>query len=138
MKKLLSLLLAMCMVFALTACSGNDTQEGPVDVPSDVTVLGDGATVFTFVVEDIDGTKTAFEIHTDETTVGAALLALDLIDGTVETYGLYVKEVNGITADWDVDGTYWAFYEDGVYAAYGVDATDIDPAVTYSFVKTEG
>lgn len=139
MKKLLSLLLALCMVFTLAACAGNDSQEttgNNDDSQSDVTVLGEGATVFQFVVEDNEGTKTAFEIHTDETTVGAALLALELISGTQESYGLYVKEVNGITADYDVDGAYWAFYENGAYAANGVDSTQIDTAVTYSFVYT--
>lgn len=141
MKKLFALLLALCMVFALAACASNTDPETPDNDPSgesDVTVLGEGATVFTFVVEDIDGTKTTFEIHTDETTVGAALLGVELISGSVESYGLYVKEVNGIVADYDVDQTYWAFYKDGNYAATGVDSTNIDAAVTYSFVKTAG
>lgn len=113
-------------------------EEQPTDEDMDVTILGEGATSFILIVEDLDGTKTTFEICTDETTVGAALLGVELISGTVEAYGLYVKEVNGITADWDVDGTYWAFYEDGAYAALGVDSTNIDPNVTYSLVKTAG
>lgn len=100
---------------------------------SDVQVLGEGETSFFFNVTDGDGNESKFEIHTNETTVGAALVALELVSGTEGEYGLYVKVVNGITADYDVDGTYWAFYIDGEYAMSGVDTTDITEGATYSF-----
>ena len=45
----------------------------------------------------------------------------------------YVKEVNGIIADYDVDGTYWAFYIDGEYASAGVDSTEITEGSIYMF-----
>ena len=56
-------------------------------------VLGEGETVFQFVMADADGKETAYEIHTDKTTVGEALLELGLIAGEESEYGLYVKEV---------------------------------------------
>lgn len=112
---------------------------GPApETTSDANVLGEGATVFQFTVVDLEGNETAYEIHTDETTVGAALLAVELVSGDVGEYGLYVTSVNGITADWDADQTYWAFYIDGDYAMTGVDSTEIDPAAAYSFVLTKG
>ena len=74
-----------------------------------------------------------FDIATDKTTVGDALLELGLIAGEEGAYGLYVKQVNGITADYDVDQTYWAFYVNGEYGMTGVDATDIEAGATYSF-----
>ena len=40
--------------------------------------------------------------------------------------------VNGITADYNVDGTYWAFYIDGEYAMTGVDVTDITAGSAYA------
>ena len=55
----------------------------------------------------------------DRVPVLLALLALDLIAGEDSQYGLYVKTVNGITADYDTDGSYWAFYIDGEYAQTG-------------------
>ena len=97
------------------------------------TVLGQGATEFTFTVVDGDGNETAYEIHTDKQTVGDALQELDLIDGEESEYGLYVKTVNGITVDYDTDGKYWAFYVDGEYAQTGVDSTEIVPGSAYSF-----
>ena len=74
-----------------------------------------------------------FKIKTEEKTVGAALLGVGLIEGENSEYGLYVKKVNGITADYDTDGTYWAFYINGQYATSGVDKTDIEPGASYEF-----
>lgn len=114
-------------------------KTGPSeDTASDVTALGEGAAMFRFSVVDLEGNETKYEIHTDETTVGAALVALELVTGHDTEYGLYVDTVNGIAADWDKDQTYWAFYIDGEYALTGVDATEITENAAYSFVLTKG
>ncbi len=141
-KKLLSLILStmliVAMAFSMTACGGKDTEKPNTEVENQVEnteskVLGEGAVVFDFVVVDAEGKETSFEIHTDKTTVGEALLELELIAGDESEYGLYVKSVNGIAADYDVDGTYWAFYINGEMAMTGVDATDVEEGATYSF-----
>jgi hypothetical protein len=100
------------------------------------TVLGEGATTFYFTAQDLDGTVTKYEIHTDAATVGEALVALELVSGDESDWGLMVTTVNGITADWATENAYWAFYIDGEYAQTGVDATDIVADTEYSFVKT--
>lgn len=102
------------------------------DAASDVTVLGEGKVAFNFSVVDKDGNETKFEIHTDKTTVGDALFEHALIEGEESEYGLYVKKVNGILADYDVDQTYWGFYVNGEYAMSGVDTTNIDAGMNYS------
>lgn len=109
------------------------TEETIADADTAVTVMGEGQTVFDFSVTDKNGNETKFEIHTDKTTVGEALVELGLIKGDEGQYGLYVKNVNGITADYDVDGTYWAFYVNGEYASSGVDTTTITAGESYSF-----
>ena len=38
-----------------------------------------------------------------------------------------------MTADYDKDGVYWAFYIDGEYAMTGVDATNITDGAQYAF-----
>ena len=101
--------------------------------PPTPAVLGEGATAFTFTVVDGDGNETDYEIHTDAQTVGDALTELGLIEGEDSEYGLYVKTVNGITADYDTDGHYWAFYVDGEYAQTGVDATQVTAGASYAF-----
>lgn len=105
---------------------------------TEATTLGEGEIQFTFVVVDADGNETAFDVHTNKETVGEALLELGLIAGDESEYGLYVKSVNGITADYDTDGTYWAFYIDDEYASTGVDTTDITPGSTYAFKVEAG
>lgn len=110
--------------------AGTATETPDSNAP---TVKGEGATVFYFNVVDKDGTETKFEIHTDQAIVGDALLELGLIEGEDGPYGLYVKKVNGITADYDVDGTYWAFYVGDEYGMTGVDLTEIEAGATYAF-----
>ena len=85
------------------------------------------------VTGDKEGNETQFEIHTDKEIVGEALLELELIAGEESEYGLYVKTVNGITADYDKDGVYWAFYVNGEYAQSGVTSTPITEGDSYSF-----
>lgn len=98
-----------------------------------VTVLGEGETKFLFTVVDKEGVETQFEIHTDKEIVGDALLEVELIAGEEGEFGLFVKTVNGIVADYDVDGTYWAFYVNGEYAMTGVDTTTIEEGTAYMF-----
>lgn len=148
--KILTLLLSAAVAVSFAGCSSgsNTSSDSSVasaaessvvsaETPSDETAapveIGEGETAFTFEVVLDDGTTTYYNVHTDETTVGAALLGVSLIEGEDSEYGLYVKTVNGVTKDFDTDGQYWAFYVDGEYASAGVDATDIVPGSTYTF-----
>ena len=141
MKKALSCILCIVLIVAMalctTACNGNTkkqtAQENGVAVMTNGAVLGEGGNQFTFTVVDKDGNEVTGEIHTDETMVGEALMKLGVIEGEEGQYGLYVKRVNGILSDFDVDGTYWAFYINGEYAMTGVDVTEITAGSSYAF-----
>jgi len=115
---------------ASTAASA-ETPAPSTAVSAETKVLGEGSKVFDFKVTDFEGKETDFEIHTDKETVGEALQELGLLEGEEGAFGLYVKTVNGITADFDKDGKYWAFYIDGEYATTGVDTTKIEDGKTY-------
>ena len=137
---ILCMMLIVAMAFTTVGCNtkkqNSDNQvstETQVSEETQSNILGEGQTKFLFTVVDKDGNETNFEIHTDKKTVGEALLELELIDGEAGEFGLYVKTVNGITADYDVDQTYWAFYVDGEYALAGVDVTAIEEGAAYSF-----
>ena len=80
-----------------------------------------------------DGTTKAYNVLTDKTTVGEALLDAQIIAGEDGQYGLYVKTVDGETLDYDTDGKYWAFYINGEYGMTGVDMTDITEGTAYEF-----
>lgn len=149
MKKLLSLIGCMVLVAAMalnfTGCSDSGKTPNPTETP---VVTGNppeasaGETTpgiaFRVVVTDLEGKETTFDYTTDKATVGEALLEEGLIAGDDSEWGLYVTTVNGITADWDNDQTYWAFYIDGEYALTGVDATEVTAGAAYSFVLTKG
>lgn len=137
---LLYMMLIVTMAFTTVGCGTNNesgsnhpSTEAQSSEENKDNVLGEGQTKFIFVVVDKDGNETNFEIYTDKETVGEALLEVDLIAGEEREYGLYVKTVNGITADYDADQTYWAFYVNGKYATAGVDSTAVKEGETYSF-----
>lgn len=132
---ILSFVLIAVMALTMFGCGKEQTPEAPETQAQMVNrqVVGEGKTVFNFSVTDAEGSKTDFEVHTDEKTVGDALIKLELIEGEDGQYGLYVKTVNGITYDYDKDGKYWAFYENGVYATSGVDTTPVTAGATYEF-----
>ena len=146
-RKLSSFLLCMVLMVAMALFAGgcsSKTNEQSASAKTEQsaevqtaaggqTELGEGSLQFTFTVVDKDGVETQFIIHTDKETVGEALLELELIAGDESEYGLYVKTVNGITADYDTDGTYWAFYINDEYAVTGVDATAVTEGAVYAF-----
>ena len=124
MKKLLALALVLLTLVSLTACSQKDA-EGP-----EVT--------FTLTVVDADGNETTHEITTTKTSVGDALIEKGMVEGENGDYGLYIKAVNGIVADYNTTGTYWAFYINGEYALTGVEKTPIEEGVSYMLKVEKG
>lgn len=128
---ILCVVLLAVAVLMTAGCSGNQPNESVSDIPP-ATVVGEGDTTFPLTVVFPDGKTAAYEVRTDEETVGAALLACELIAGDESEYGLYIKTVAGTTLDYDADGMYWAFYENDAYAAAGVDTTAIVEGTTYS------
>ena len=156
LSRLLCLVLVAAAALATAGCG--ETREEPQTAAEDATVLGEGEmtasvvlledgaelgegeTEFLFTITDLDGKETCVTIHTDKATVGEALQELGLIVGEEGPYGLYVKTVNGETADYEKDGAYWAFYINGEYAMTGVDYTAPEAGTTYGFhvEKAEG
>ena len=139
-------------LLTLAACVKTETSETPKTTTADGvpktgvwatatyhkdTAIGEGAKTLTVEIK-ADGLMITLTVKTDEKTVGAALLKENLITGDPGDYGLYIKSVNGMVADYDVDRTYWAFYDNGEYAMTGVDSTDIKEGVTYRFERTKG
>lgn len=132
------IVLIAAMALSLASCKGEpaDTTQAAVQnaPPADI---GQGAHYFTFTVT-ANGTDKVYNVKTDKTTVGEALEELGLIGGEEGPYGLYVKTVDGIAADYDEDKTYWSFYVGGAYALSGADKTDIKDGESYAFKKEKG
>ena len=132
LKQALSIILALLAVISLFSC--NDAKKTGLWEDADYlrdTELGEGAKTITLTVKAEEQSVT-FTVKTDKETVGEALLEHGIIDGEDGPYGLYVKKVNGITADFDIDGSYWAFYINGEFSMTGVDTTPITDGAVYT------
>ncbi len=143
LKKIVSLLLIFTVVLALVACKNEANQEAnQTGLWANATytqdaVFGEGEKVLTVKVE-AEGKSVVFTVKTDKTTVGDALMEHSLISGDQGDYGLYIKYVNGIKADYDTDKAYWGFFKNGEYMMTGVDITEFESGQQYELVYTKG
>ena len=126
---LLCIVLIAAAAWVTTGCSSSGAEEDAsavgAAVAKDGDTLGTGETEFPLIIADQDGTEIRITVRTDKTVVGEALQELGLLEGEEGQYGLYVKVVNGLRADYEADGAYWGFYKDGVMLPSGVDDTII-------------
>lgn len=101
------------------------------------TEVGEGAVTVKVkvVAEDKSITLT---VHTDRDMLGAALIDNELVSGEESEYGLYIKFVNGIEADYDKNQAYWAISKDGEYLMTGADTTPIADGENYELTYTKG
>ena len=119
MKKLVAKLLALALVamlaFSFVSCGEDDEKR--VVIPG-----GDAYTYnFTLKVVFADGTEKSCPVVTNCETVGEALIDAGLAEGEEGPYGIYIKKVCGVVADYETDGTYWALYVGGEYSTQGAD-----------------
>lgn len=121
-KRVLALALALVMVFALAACG----QKGS----------GDTKTVTVTVVHG-DGSSKDFTVKTDKETLGEALVDEKLVEGENGPYGLFVKTVDGETAD-DANQEWWCLTKGGESVATGADSTPVEDGAAYEWTLTVG
>ena len=129
MKKLLSLILSLVTVLSLlAACGASDAEE--------TKPAADGtATSFTLVIVHGDGSEKTLNITSEETYLARALIAEGVLtDEGIET-GMYFT-VDGETASWEINQSYWALYVDGDYAVYGMNDTKLVAGAVYMLVYT--
>lgn len=147
---MLALLMSLCLV--LTGCT-DDTQTSadPVsengsalatDAATEEATQADDATqaavTLTVDVVDADGNTETFTVETDADNLADALLGAELVEGEKGAYGLYIKTVNGIRADYDLDGAYWALYSNGEMLMSGASDTVIADGEHYELIYTAG
>lgn len=138
MKKTISIFIIAVMFLSLFSCKKNDVQTSlweSATYTEDAT-FGNGAK--TVEVEVIAEEKSVtFKINTDKETLGEALSEHKLITGEEGAYGIYIKAVNGITADYDVDQSYWSLSKAGEYMMTGVDGEKISGGERYELTYTK-
>ena len=78
------------------------------------------------VVDNAGDTK-VYDVNTDAEYLRQAMEEAKglTFSGDESDYGLMVVEINGVTADYNVDQSYWAFYVNDEYCNYGVDSQPV-------------
>ena len=93
------------------------------------------AIYFNFREKPVDGRKeivikvvyneknTTYELKTDAKYLKEAMDEAEGLEysGTEGQYGLMIDTVNGVRADYTLDGAYWSFYVNDEYCNYGID-----------------
>lgn len=98
----------------------------------------EGSKSITIEVVDDQTNSTMYEVNTDAEYLGDAIRETEglTVEGTESEYGLMVDTVNGIVADYNTNGAYWAFYVNGEYCNYGMDEQPILDGEEYQIVYT--
>ena len=106
-KKVIFAVLALVLVIAVMAGVYLSTRPQTVEGSKQVTIR----------IIHKDGTEKNLEFGTDHEYLADLLLEKELVTGYAsEEYGFTIESVDGVTADWNLDGAYWALYEGEEYA----------------------
>ncbi len=138
-KRLVALLLGVLLAVSFVACAKEQTPDTTTTTAPDGIILEETPDFYTVTVDITDnlGTVSTFVIQTNAETLRGALEQENLIEGEEGPYGIYVKKVNGVTADYDVDQSYWAFYKNGETLNTGIDGEKISDGAHYEIVYTK-
>ena len=90
------------------------------------------------VIKVVDNNKetTTYELKTDAKYLKEAMDEADGLEysGTEGQYGLMIDTVNGIRADYTLDGAYWSFYINDEYCNYGISEQPVEDGDVFSIV----
>lgn len=94
----------------------------------------------TVIISVVSGSRetTVYELNTDAEYLRQAMEEADGLSfsGEEGQYGMMVQTVNGETADYNVNGAYWAFYVNGEYCNYGIDTQPVLDGDAFSIEYT--
>ena len=127
-RKLWAGLLALVVVIGAMLGLWLGSRQQAVGGSKDITVL---------VVHKNAETR-EFRYETDAEYLSQVLLEEGLVQGEEGPYGLMISAVDGETADWNVDQSYWALYIGEAYATTGADGIVLTDGGEYSLVYTIG
>lgn len=106
-KKIVIAIIAFILVIAAVATAYFVFTQKPAEGEKSVVIE----------VIDNNGKSEKYVIKTDALYLNEAMEEAGI---TYEAEGTYVNSVNGITADYNADQSYWAFNVNGTYCNYGI------------------
>lgn len=98
----------------------------------------EGAKTVTIEVVNKAEQTTTYTVHTDAEYLKQVMDEADGLTyvGEEGEYGTMVNTVNGETADYSVDSSYWAFYVNDDYCNYGISEQPVADGDTFRIVYT--
>ena len=97
-----------------------------------------GEKTVTVTVVHADGTDKEFTYTTDAEYLGEVILAEALVEGVEGPYGLEIHTVDGESASWEENQSYWALFIGEEYATTGADGVVLTDGGVYKLVYTIG
>ena len=93
-----------------------------------------GSKVVSLEIVDDLGAARSYEVQTDALYLQQVMeqaegLTFEMADGMVHT-------VNGLRADYVLDGAYWGFFVNGDYCSYGIEQQPVENGDAFSIVYT--
>ena len=86
-----------------------------------------------------DNEVTTYEVNTDAKYLKEAMDEAEGLtySGTEGQYGMMIDTVNGVRADYTLDGAYWSFLINDNYCNYGISEQPIEDGDVCSIVYTQ-
>lgn len=126
-KKILAVALVAILVAAM-AFAYSTFSEKTVEGEKDITIE---------VVMN-DGNATVYEVNTDAQYLIEAMQEADglTFEGEEGVYGMSVSTINGVRADYTLDGAFWGFYVNEEYCNYGISQQPVEDGDAFRIVYT--
>ena len=98
----------------------------------------EGGKEITVTVVHGDGSAENFSYGTNAEYLGEVIMSEGLVEGETGEFGLMISTVDGETASWEENRSYWALFIGEEYAATGADGIVLTDGGEYSLVYTIG
>ena len=127
-KKMTLAVVALVLVIAAMSWLWLGSREKTIEGGKNITVI----------VVHGDGTQKEFTYGTNAEYLGEVILGEGLVVGEEGPYGLVFDTVDGETASWEENQSYWALYVGEEYATTGADGVVLTDGGVYKLVYTIG
>ena len=127
-KKIIIGLVAFVAVIAAFIAIYFNFREKPVEGSKEIVIK----------VVNQENEVTTYELKTDAKYLKEAMDEAKGLEysGTESQYGLMVDTVNGVRADYTLDGAYWSFLINDEYCNYGISEQPVEDGDVCSIVYT--
>ena len=96
----------------------------------------EGSKEVTIEVIDKAGNSTVYELSTDAEYLRGAMEEAEGLTFTAQDGMVFT--VNGESADFSIDSSYWGFFVNGEYCNYGIDTQPVEDGDAFQIIYTIG